>query len=387
MSCNWCGILVVIITIFINSSGTTFEGHHPRTKPIKVLMVVPIFPKISDVCMLNQITGLIDLGYDVYIYAKKRNKFFKIQEDVKKYDLVNKTFYGKLPKNLNRFDIVVFQLGHKAFNIKRKLGFKGKLVICLRGYDMSGYITKKPKAYDQLFSVCDLFLPVCDLFKERLINLGADSNKIVVIHSAINCSRFKYKKRYSPKLNCKLKVVSAGRFVEKKGFEYAIRAIAYLVKEYPNIRYTIFGGGPLEERLKTLVKTLNMSKYIKIRSWQTHKELVRILDNSHIFIAPSVTAENGDQEGIPNVLKEAMAMGLLVISTNHGGIPELIENHISGLLVPERSVVALSRCIKYLITHPKIWVRIGKSARDKIIKEFNQDEEKNKLAKIFKKYF
>ena len=379
------GTLIVIITIFINSSETISKGYRSRAKSIKVLMVVPIFPKISDVCMLNQITGLIDLGYDVYIYAKERNKFFKIQEDVKKYDLVNRTFYGKFPKNLNKFDIVVFQLGHKAFNIKRELGFKGKLVICLRGYDMSGYITKKPDAYDQLFPVCDLFLSVCNLFKERLINLGADPNKIVVIHSAINCSRFKYKKRYPPKRNCKLKIVSAGRFVEKKGFEYAIRAIAYLVKEHSNITYTIFGGGRLEERLKKLIKELKVSKHVKICSWRTHKELVRILDSSHIFIAPSVTAENGDQEGIPNVLKEAMAMGLPVISTHHAGIPELIENHVSGLLVPERNFVALAQCIKYLITHPKIWLPIGKFARSKIIKEFNQDKENSKLAKILKK--
>jgi len=130
-----------------------------------------------------------------------------------------------------------------------------------------------------------------------------------------------------------------------------------------------------------------MRKYIKIISWQTHEELIKILNNSHIFIAPSVTAENGDQEGIPNVLKEAMAMGLPVIGTRHAGITELIENGTSGFLVNERDMVGLEKCIEYLITHPKIWAFIGKLGRKKIKMEFNKNIENKKLSKVLEALF
>ncbi len=354
---------------------------------LKILMVVPSFPKISDVHMLNQITGLIDLGLDVYIYTKRKNQFSKIQEDVKKYDLENRTFYKELPPNLDEFDIVIFQLGHRAFDVKKEWNFKGKLAICFRGYDMSGYIKENPKVYDTIFPICDLFLPVCKLFEERIISLGGDPKNIAVIHSAIDCTRFKFKKRYAPQPHQKINIISAGRFVEKKGFEYAIRAVARLVKKHPNIRYTIIGGGPLAKRLKGLIKKLKVSKYVRILGWQTHDELVKILDKSHLFVAPSVTAKNGDLEGIPNVLKEAMAMGLLVISTYHAGIPELVEHGQSGLLVHERDYVALAKQIHYLMTHQKIWPLMGKFARKKVEEQFNKDQENKRLATVLKELF
>jgi len=246
----YCNILRLVLIFFVLGVCGDDSFFKKNLRSLKILMVVSRFPKLHDVCMLNQIIGLINLGHDVYIFAGGKCKIEKVQEDVKKYGLIEKTFYKNFSKELHKFDIVMFQLGHEAFNIKREFEFKGKLVICLRGYDMSGYIKQNPSAYDELFSVCDLFLPVCELFKNRLIEFGGDPDKIVVIHSAINCSRFTFKKRYPPKKNCKLKIVSVGRFVEKKGFKYAILAITSLIRKYPNIRYSIIGGGGVRKKIE-----------------------------------------------------------------------------------------------------------------------------------------
>ncbi len=110
--------------------------------------------------------------------------------------------------------------------------------------------------------------------------------------------------------------------------------------------------------------------------------MIESLNKSHIFILSSVTASNGDQEGIPNALKEAMAMGLPVISTDHSGIPELIEDGISGFLVPERDIAALVDRIEYLINHPEQWNKITAAARKTIEEKFDMEQESDKLEII-----
>jgi colanic acid/amylovoran biosynthesis glycosyltransferase len=352
-------------------------------KTLKILMIVPSFPKIHDICMLNQITGLLEREVDVIIYTPKLGDTTKMQEDVVKYDLLSRTIISEdLPKNINDYDIVVFQLGHKAINIKKTHNFKGKVVICLRGYDITGFIKEHPYAYNEFFESCDLFMPVCNAFKTTLQKLGCDSKKIIVHHSGIDCSRFIFKQRQLPEEGT-INILSAGRFVEKKGFAYSIIAVANLIKKYPRLRYTIIGDGELKKKYVRLIKRLGMTEKIKLVNWFPHDEYIQVLDKSHIFIVPSVTARDNDQEGIPNVLKEAMAMGLIVIGTNHSGNIELIKNKVSGFLVPERNSGAIVRSIEYILSHPQEWLSMQLVARDLIDKDFDNNKVNDQLEKIF----
>ncbi|HEX4069034.1 MAG TPA: glycosyltransferase [Candidatus Babeliales bacterium] len=350
-------------------------------KPMKILMVVGTFPKIHDICMLNQITGLIDRGHDVHIYAFSRGDFVHVQEEIITYDLVNKTIFT-LPSSFDEYDIVVFQLGHKIFDLRKTHNFKGKIVVCLRGYDITGFLQENPDAYREYFKSCDLFMPVCGAFKKILEDIGCPLHKIIVHHSSIDCSKFKFKLRELPQYGA-INILSAGRFVEKKGFVHAIRAIAELIKKYPKIQYTIIGGGILKPKYQKLIKKLRMEKYIHLDHWHTHKEYIDILNNAHFFILPSVIAKNNDQEGIPNVLKEAMAMGLLVVATDHSGNNELIEDGISGCLVPERDSNALAQKIEFLLRNSSHWHAIQLAAAYKIHDEFDKEKENDKLERIF----
>lgn len=227
-------------------------------------------------------------------------------------------------------------------------------------------------------------MPVCEAFKKILINIGCPLRKIAVHHSSIDCSKFIFKEREMPQQGI-INIVSAGRFVEKKGFEYAIQAIAQLVKKYPQIRYTIIGAGQLKEKYQDLIRELNIEDYIQLDGWHAHEEYIDILDSAHIFILPSVTAENNDQEGIPNVLKEAMAMGLLVVATDHSGNGELIEHGISGYLVPERDTDAIVQAIDKFLTSPKQWKSMQLAAVEKIHREFDKEKENDKLEQLFYK--
>ena len=349
---------------------------------MNILMVVPTFPKIHDVCMLNQITGLIDRGHNVTIFAPRRGDVTKVQEDVTKYNLLAKTIYEELPSNLNQFDIVVFQLGHKALDIKRTHNYKGKVVICLRGYDITCFLKNNPQWYDQFFETCDLFMPVCEVFKNILEGIGCHPDKIIVHHSAIDCSRFIFRQK-ERSIDGAIKIISAGRFVEKKGFEYAIRAIAMLVKKYPRLQYTIIGEGKLKANYVRLIKQLKAQKNITLQDWHAHDEYIKILTEADIFVLPSVTAQNNDQEGIPNVLKEAMAIGLIVVATDHSGNSELIKNGEYGFLVQERNRDAIYRAIDYVIRNPDQWVPMQLAARRKIESKFNREKENDSLEKIF----
>lgn len=365
--------LCILMPITISST--------PQQKKMKILMVVATFPKIHDICILNQITGLIDRGHDVWIYAFRTGDCQNVQQDVITYDLINKTIFGRLPATLDDYDVVMFQLGHKLMNIRKTHNYQGKIVVCLRGYDITGFLKERPEAYTPYFDTCDLFMPVCEFFKNILIEQGCSEDKIIVHHSTIDCSKFKFKKR-KLSVDTHFNIVSAGRFVEKKGFAYAIRAIAYLVKKFPGIKYTIIGDGILKKEYRKMIQKLGVEENIILDNWHTHEEYISILDNTHIFLAPSVTAENNDQEGIPNVLKEAMAMGILVISTNHSAIPELIEHDISGFLVPERNIHELCKTIEYVLTHPKRWTSIQIAASRKIRQEFENENENDKLEAI-----
>lgn len=350
-------------------------------QPMKILMVVASFPKIHDICMLNQMTGLIDRGHDVHIYALHKGDFINVQEDVIKYDLINKTIF-EMPDSFDEYDIIMFQLGHKLFDVKKTHNFQGKVAVCLRGYDITGFLRENPHAYDQYFDTCDLFMPVCEAFKKLLEQEGCPSEKIVVHHSAIDLSRFTFQHVNLPEEGI-FNIISAGRFVEKKGFEYSIRAVARLVKKYPNIRYRIIGDGILKSKYKKLIKKLHVNKNIKLDGWHNHDEYIAILQQAHLFILPSVTADNNDQEGIPNVLKEAMAMGLLVVATDHSGNGELIENKVSGFLVPERSSHLICKTVEYILNNYDAWLPIQLAAVDKVHQEFDRETENDKLEAIF----
>ncbi len=362
----------------------------PEHRPLNIVFVVEYFPAPSQTYVLNIITGLIDKGHNVSIFAFHENDAIgqPIQPNVEKYCLMNQVTYGKWPDELPDYDIIFCQsatLGNKMLKIKSLAKWlrTRKLVIALRGADIAKNIVKNnPKNYKRLFAEADIFLPVCEYFKEVAMKVGCSPDKIIVYHSAIDCSQFFFREREMPEGET-VQLVSVCRLIEKKGTDVAIRAMARVAKNCPNVHFTIVGQGPLEDFLKQLVKKLNISDKVTFFGWGTQEDVVKVLDKSHIFLLPSITALNGDKEGIPNALKEAMAMGLITVATRHAGNPELIDDGISGFLVAEKNSKELARKIKYLIRHPEIWKPVAFAARKKIEDEFETKKSIEELEQIF----
>jgi colanic acid/amylovoran biosynthesis glycosyltransferase len=200
----------------------------------------------------------------------------------------------------------------------------------------------------------------------------------------IDGNSFKFHPKISIKNKKVINVLSIARLIEKKGLEFSIKAIAKTLKTFSNIKYTIIGDGLLRSNLQNLLKKLNVEDKIDIVGWKNRKEVIGALENTDIFLAPSVTASNGDMEGIPVVLMEAMAIGIPVISTMHSGIPELIKNRETGFIVPERDIDAISKIIEKMLINKFDLSTITKNARTLVEKKFNVNKQVDELVELYK---
>lgn len=374
------------VSAYDNKKGEFQIQDTGNKKSLQILFVVGAFPVLPETFIINQITGLIDRGHKVDIFSYYPGKTSKIHHDVLDYKLLDHTYYRVPPKKLDAYDIILCQfgpLGSHFVKLKKEKKFKAKIITCFRGYDISQYIKiKGPHVYKRLFKDGDLFLPVCNYFKEKLIKLGCDPQKILVHHSAIDPSRFKFKSKISNHTDS-AHIVSVNRLVPKKGTEYAINAFAQLAKKYPKLKYHIVGGGHLKNKLQALIRRHRLEKQIKLLGWGTQKDVVAELSKADLFILPSVTASDGNEEGIPNALKEPMSMGIPVIGTYHAGIAELIEHGVSGYLVAQRDVNRLAEKMEQLIIDPDKRKKMGIAGRKKIEDEYDVEKLNDRLVDIF----
>lgn len=407
---------------------------------MKIAFLVNRFPVLSETFIVKQIIGAIDRGHEVHIYPLNLNKpsenLAQMGKSIKKYKLNNRIFYPPtIPKNyllrslkglglfltnLHRgsiaclpllnfskygqpayslwlfyqgiallgasYDVIHSQFGFlgSQASLFRNLGIiKGKLVTSFRGRDISEYVRNNGEdVYESLFAEGDRFLANCEFFRQKAIKLGCDENKIIVHASGIDCEKFALTQRYFF-LDGKIRLATTGRLIEKKGIDYCIRAVAKLAETYPQIEYHIIGDGVLRTSFQQLIQELNMGHIIKLLGAKSTSEIIKILEISHIFIAPSVTTADGDCDAPINTLKEAMAMGLPVISTYHGGIPELVEDDVSGFLVPERDSDAIAERLIYLIKHPERWTQMGKAGRKCVVAKYDTNKLNDELIKIY----
>ena len=136
--------------------------------------------------------------------------------------------------------------------------------------------------------------------------------------------------------------VQACRLIAKKGLPTTLRAFALFPAEHSGARLTVAGEGPLLGELEELAASLGIAASVRFAGFLSQRELGELLGSAHFFLHPSEQGLDGDQEGVPNGLLEAMAYGVPVLATRHGGIPEAVEHGVSGMLVAERDHTALA---------------------------------------------
>lgn len=177
-------------------------------------------------------------------------------------------------------------------------------------------------------------------------------------------------------------ILSVGRFVPKKGFPVLMRALGILKKKGISFRAYVIGGGPQKEELQNLRTELELEENVQIISKLSQRELLNYYQQASVFTLACQIQPDGDRDGIPNVLVEAMALKIPVISTNISGIPELIEHEKSGLLVPEKDPEALASALERVLRNPEWAAWMAEAGRRKVEAEFDARRNIQKIGEL-----
>ena len=234
----------------------------------------------------------------------------------------------------------------------------------------------------QMLNAVTLVLVRSESLQRALVDLGCDPGKIEIQRTGIPLEEFPFRERAVPE-NGAWQFVQAGRLIEKKGLPVTIRAFEVFVRQYPNATLRIAGEGPLLRELKMLAHELKIAQRVSFTGFLSQEQLREIYYRSHIFLHPSQTGRDGNQEGIPNSMLEAMASGLPVFATEHGGIPEAIEHGVSGVLVPERDEFALVEALLNVVQDPDLLSRIAHAGATAVRKKFDLQQQAQRLEEIY----
>lgn len=393
------------------------------------------FPLSSETFVLNQITAFIDMGYEVEIIALQKGDTQNTHAAWKQYGLEAKTCWlqdepqGRMGKlryragktlqgmhrastwralNISRYgdesrnlilsaicgqtarpyraDVFIAHFGPAGVTAAklRELGvIEGKIATIFHGIDISSHdvLNHYTAEYQALFRRGDLMLPISELWAGRLKQMGCPGEKITVSRMGVDMDRFTLRPIKVP--GKPLQIISVARLTEKKGLHVAIEACRQLKSRGVDFKYRILGIGPWERRLKTLIEHYELDDYVEMPGFKPSHEVKAMLDDADVFLLPSVTGTDGDMEGIPVALMEAMAVGIPVVSTVHSGIPELISPGYSGWLVPENDALALAeRLATFSHIEQQELMPVLHNARQKVETEFNQHLINRQLASL-----
>ncbi|HMS32608.1 MAG TPA: glycosyltransferase family 4 protein [Ignavibacteria bacterium] len=255
-----------------------------------------------------------------------------------------------------------------------------KFIVSLRG----AHINYSPildfnlaEAYRKYFPGIDGFHAVSEHIGREAMKYGAEKNKIKVIHSSIKDELF-LKKSELYKSGNTLEIISIGRFHWKKGYHYALDAMKILNDSKIDFTYSIIAQGKIPEEITFMINEYGLSDKVNIIPGMKHDELIKKLQTSHLLILPSV------EEGIANVVLEAMATGVPVLTTDCGGMDEVVVDKVNGYIVPVRDPVLLSDKIKQFINSDiEFKTEIVKKAKNTIKEDFSIDKQMREFSGLY----
>lgn len=316
---------------------------------MRVAFIVGEFPVISETFIINQVADLLDRDVQVEVFSLKRGRADKVSERFSKYGMRHFTRYLNQPKNKplrlaaiffvglkilirrpellmraldwkkygafarslktlfwiepfigKQFDLVHCHFGtiaNKYLIMRDILGHQQKFITTFYGYDISHVPHTKPIGYyDVLTRECSKFLVMSENMKGRAIRLGIPEEKITVHPISIDVDSYPFSERiYEPRKS--IEIISVGRFVEKKGFDDLLRAIA-LVKEKSSKKFklSIVGDGPLRNSLYALARELKIEDVLEFKGYMKIQDIIKLFGKSHLYVQASKTSADGDME-------------------------------------------------------------------------------------------
>jgi glycosyltransferase involved in cell wall biosynthesis len=391
----------------------------------RIAYLVKTFPRLSETFILNEILGIEDLGMELEIFSLRKQPpgAEPVHPDVAKVKgsvtYIPSFVRPLLPPGLalllfaqlmflltaprRYFAAVRFhfgsdnnprlkdflQAGYLAWALRwRKITHLhahfanlpttvAEIVQCLTGirYSFTGhakdvYLTPPAEMVRKIRKAeCVL---TCTASNHRyLAELGGQGTPVHLAHHGIDVSRFDGIDKDSVNAEIPL-ILTVARFCEKKGLEYLIQACRILVDRGVAFRCQMVGYGPLENKLREMIASLDLQDKVSLLGKMTQDQLADLYAQSNLFALPCVVLENGDRDGIPNVLFEAMVSGVPVVSTDTEGVGELIEHRKNGLIVDQRDASALANAMQLLISTPGLRDELARSGRQTVLTNFTR---------------
>jgi glycosyltransferase involved in cell wall biosynthesis len=220
-----------------------------------------------------------------------------------------------------------------------------------------------------LMATAETIFCVSHFVRDRLVARGFPTEKLVTHYIGIDIP----KDVALPPSGISDSVLFVGRLVEKKGVDILIAAMSVVAKAHPNLKLSVVGDGPARRDLERLAGQTGIQAHF--HGWLPEKEVRAAMRRSLLLAVPSRTAASGDSEGLPTVIMEAMAYGLPVVATRHAGIPEIVSDHTTGLLVDEADAAALSAAILTLKCDPDLANRLRGEAYADVRARFDADRQ------------
>lgn len=283
---------------------------------------------------------------------------------------------NSLRRELDREDARLLHIyfGHIAVHLLPLIhGWPRPVVVSFHGADVMVDMEKPGyrKATTKMLEAVRLVLVRSESLGKALLKLGCSPEKIRVQRTGIPLGDIPFRSRKWP-TDGAWHFVQACRLIEKKGLRTSLRAFADFSNQHPRAKFTIAGEGPLLEELRRTARELGVAKKISFAGFLSQCALRDLFYQAHIFLHPSETGPDGNQEGVPNSMLEAMASGLPVFATAHGGIPEAIEDGVSGVLVPEGDYAALSHALLAAAEQPDVLTKLAECGAAAVAEKFEQ---------------
>jgi len=394
---------------------------------MKIAFIVSKFPKLSETFILNQAAGLEERDHEVQFVANSPADEEKSHGRVKEYGFDRKTSYYHMPsskvkrvlkaalpalKLLDKPKVLLetlkfWKYGKKSLSlnmlylasamkqvnadvIHAHFGPNGetaqtlsevglvdqKIVTSFYGNDASKALDEDPDMFNRVFKNEGVVTVLSEDMKQKLTSKDCPESKIQKVPLCIDTDSFAPKE----KDNDIPKILTVARFTEKKGLKYAVEALSQIDEEF---KYHLVGDGELKSDIERQVKEEGLENQVFFHGWMTNEEVKQKMQESDIFLLPSVTASDGDEEGTPTVLLEAQAAGLPVVSTYHAGIPEIVEDGGTGLLAEERNIEELENYLSELLSDQDKRKNMGKKGRELIKKNHSIKTVSKRLVAVY----
>lgn len=390
---------------------------------MKLLYVVHRFPVLSQTFIREEIIRQVNSGMQVRVltlspivmrtaeealalpmpvssrlrYARLRNFLQHLPNNQQRLLLIGKLGVAylrlcwRLP-GVGRWqpDIIHAHFGDSGLVAAKLKGWpfcKARLFVTFHGYDIGRLMQgKNVNFYRRLFQDADKLLAVNEVFCRRLVEAGGEPTKVLLHHVGVDTSQLCAHPIALPRDDSTLQVTSVGRLVKKKGHRVLIEAVAVIVRNYPelNVKVEIIGNGTEYPLLQRHIAAHGLQSNVTLVGDLPHAQVLERLRQCDIYVQPSRTDDNGDCEGIPVALMEAMACGRPVIGTRHSGIPELIEDGVSGLLVDVDNPEQMAHAISSLAKRKSEWLGMGQAGRRKVQESFDAAKQLETLQALYR---